>query len=733
MKLPSDDNNKSSELIDISHYIDLIKRKWLAIIIFAILVTGITVLIALSMPSKYTATATLLIEAQEKKAVSIDDVVGIDANQKDYFQTQFEILRSNQIAQAVIDKLGIDDFKEFNPSIDSEKSILQSLKENKFISSFFKSESDQKAGSDEATRQIVLKLFKNNLSIDPIIKTQLVNISFTSEDPQLAAKVANAIGVAYIESNLDARLSVTKYASSWITSRLGELRQQLSDSEKALSDFLVKEKLINPTDSGIEALANQQLTSLTTRLAQVRDGRIRIESAYDALTSGNVTDVASLSAIPAISQHPQVIDIRNAELEAQNDVNELSKRYGPKHDKMIAANAKLKSIEKQAEEITRKLVKGFGKELQATKQQERLLQAEIQKQKAKFQELTVKKSRYDALQREVDTNREILNLFLTRQKETTATSNYDAANARFTDQALVPQLPSSPKRKLIVIGAFIASIFLAVTFVFIVDLLKSTIESVSDFEDKFGLIPIGGIPVVKDKKYKKVPIDNKLFFSDKEIAFSESIRSIRTSLMVSQLNEGGTKRIAVTSSLPEEGKTTVAVNVAMSFAKVENVLLVDLDLRKPAVAERFGLKKYHQGLTNHLLMNKPIDECIYVDETSGLNVLPAGMLTSSPQELLSSKKIVELFELLDNKFEKIIIDTPPTLPVSDSLIIGKLVDSMVVVVKANSTKQPIINNTISKLTNHEIKLEGIVVNKISFKAARENYSYGNYYGAYQES
>ncbi|MDC0612064.1 polysaccharide biosynthesis tyrosine autokinase [Vibrio sp.] len=733
MNLSSDENKKANDVIDITHYFELIKRKWLSILLFAVLVTGIAILITLSIPSKYTATATLLIEAQEKKAISIDDVVGVDANQKDYFQTQFEILKSNQIAEAVIDKLNIAQYKEFNPSLSDDKGLVQSIKENKLVSSFFKSESEEEGDSTESTRQMVLKLFKTNLEINPIVKTQLVNISFSSENPELAAKVANAIGMAYIESNLDARLSVTKYASSWITSRLGELRKQLSDSEKALSDFLVKEKLINPTDTGIETLASQQLTSLTTRLAEVRDDRIRIESAYDALSSGNISDVASLSAIPAISQHPQVIDIRNAELEAQNEVNELSKRYGPKHDKMIAAEAKLKSVEQQAQQVVRKLVRGFGKELQATKQQERLLQAEIQKEKNSFQELTVKKSKYDALQREVETNREILNLFLTRQKETSATSTFGAANARFTDQALVPQLPSSPKRKIIVIAAFIASILLASTFVILVDLLKSTVDSVGDFEDKFGLIPIGSVPIVKNKKYKKKPIDNKLFFSDKEVVFGESIRSIRTSLMVNQLNRKSSKRVAVTSSLPEEGKTTLSVNVAMSFAKVEKVLLIDLDLRKPAIAERFGLKKYHQGLTNYLLMDKNIDECIFVDEESNLNVLPAGMLTTNPQELLSSKRLTELLSELDSKFDRIIIDTPPTLPVSDSLIIGKMVDSIVVVVKANSTKQATINKTISKLTNHGITLEGVVVNKVSKKLNQDEYSYGSYYGSYQES
>ncbi|MDW6003086.1 GumC family protein [Vibrio mangrovi] len=724
-----DNANHQNDMIDLTHYLNLIKRNWISIFIFSVLVTGLSVLIALSLKSKYTATATLLIEAKEKQAVSIEEVVGIDPNQKEYYETQFEILRSNQIAEKVIQKLALDKNEEFNPLLSQDKSIVDTIKAYPAISALLNAAGDEDVPDPEYIRQKVLTAFKKKLEITPILKTQLVNISFTSEDPELAAKIANEVGYAYIENNLESRISATRYASSWITSRLSELRQQLADSEKALSDFLIKEKLID--DSGIESLASKQLTSLTERLAQVRDERIEIESAYKALTSGSVKDVASLSAIPAISQHPQVIDIRNAELEAQNEVNELSKRYGPKHDKMIAARAKLQSIEDQAQKVTNKLIRGIGKELQATKEQETLLVQEVNREKQDFQDLTVKKSKYDSLQREVETNREILNLFLTRQKETTATGDFDSTNARFTDEALIPQLPSAPKRKIIVAAAFFLSICIAIGFILIIDLLKNTIESVGDFEDKFGLIPIGGIPVVKSKRFRKKPIDSSIFTDENEVGFSESIRSIRTSLLVNNMNRQH-RKIAVTSSLPEEGKTTVSLNLAISFAKVENVLFIDLDLRKPAVAERFGYKKYQQGVTNYLVMNTPLSECILKDETSGLSVLPAGMLTANPQELLSSGKLKALLTELDSQYDRIIIDTPPTLPVSDSLIIGQLVDSVVLVVKSNATKQNLVKRAMTKLISHQIVLEGVVVNRVSQKASSADYDYGQYYG-YAES
>ncbi len=724
-----DKKSGSEEIIDLSHYIRVLKHSWFKISLFALMVTVLTILVVLQLTPKYTATATLLIEAQEKKAVSIQEVVGIDSTQKEYYQTQFEILKSNQIAERVIEQLKLKDLLEFNGSLDTERTIVDDIKEIPLVASLLKKEGVEKSQAeiDESIRQSVLEAFQKKLAITPVRNTQLVKISFTSEDPKLAAKVANAIGYAYIEQNLQARLDATQYASSWITSRLGELQQQLANSEQALSDYLIQEKLID--DSGIDALASQELSALTARLSEVRDRRIEVESAYSALRTTDARDIAAISAIPAISSHPQVVAIRQAELDAQNEVKELSKRYGAKHDKMIAAQARLTAVEDQALATTRQLISGFGKELQALRKQEGLIQSTIDERRGEFQDLTVKRSRYDALKREVETNRDVLNVFLQRQKETTATQDFNSTNARFTDEALVPQLPSAPKKGLIVALAFVASLGLAVVLVFIGDAMKNTIESVKNFEDKFGLIPLGGVPVVKARRFKKKPLDNSVLFDDHEISFGESIRSIRTSLM---LNSRENKRIAITSSNASEGKTTVSINIAMAFAKLENVVLIDCDLRKSSIAERFGLKKFQQGLANHLMMETELVDCLYKDEKSGLTILPAGMIVTNPQELLSSPKFAELLNTLEQQFDRIVIDTPPSLPVSDSLIIGQLTKSALVVVKANETKQDAVKKTFAKLLQHQIHIEGVVINQISRKEASVEYGYGEY-GNYSAS
>ncbi|NOH79906.1 polysaccharide biosynthesis tyrosine autokinase [Vibrio sp. RE86] len=733
--IAKDQNMNNEEVIDLGKYLILLQKSWLRIAMFTILVMALTTLIVFSITPKYEATSTLLIEAQAQKAVSIEEVVGIDSNQKEYYLTQFEILKSNQIAERVIETLKLEERLEFNATLSRDKSLKQMIKALPLFKAYGKEEAKTEAQIQESIRQDALVIFADNLTISPIRKTQLVKISFISEDPELAAEVANAVGNAYIELNVEARLAATKDASLWISNRLEELKEQLAGSERKLTDYLNREQLID--DSGIDALVSSEINSLSERLAEVTDRRIEVESAYNALRIGKGKDIVAVASIPVISTHPQVVEIRSIQVEAEKAVKELSLRYGPEHVKMAQAVAELESVKAQGKELVRQLLKGMGQELMALRGQEKLLHKEFDAKKSEFQLLTVKKREYETLKRDVETNRQVLNLFLTRQKETTATSDFEAANARFSDYARVPQKPAAPKKGLIIGLAMVASMGFAIVMVFLVDSLRSTITSVKDFEERFGLVPLGGIPQVLEKRFKKRDLDNTVFDDKTNLQFAESIRSIRTALTLSQMGSDR-KRLAITSSLPNEGKTTTSINLAMAYAKMENVLLIDGDLRKPSVAERFGFKKYQQGLTNHLLMGTDLNQCLIKDEATGLTILPAGMLTPTPQELLSSDKFAELLDELEQHFDRIIIDTPPTLPISDTMIISKLVGGVAIVVKANGTRIASMKNTLARYMGQGINIDGIIVNQVTQKSLKADSTYGGYgkygtYGTYGEN
>lgn len=735
--------NQSEQVFDLYPYVKQLKKSWFPILLFCALVTGTAVYVLMSIPSKYTATATLLIEAKDKKAVSFQQVVGIDSSRKEYYQTQFEILRSNLIAEKVIDKLDLAALPEFNPQLRSDGTLIAQIKAlPKMLISEVKAavklhtqdsnvpiiegESTLQYELDQArSRKAILDAVKSRSAIVPVKNTQLVRIQFTSEDPRLAAEIANAIGYAYIDLNLEARISATEYASSWLTSRMDDLKLKLEQSEQALNNFLIQEKLID--DSGIDQLASQELLNLTKRLALVRGERIDLEAAYTALKSSNSRDIASLATISSISSHPQIIAIKQAESTAINEVQRLSKRYGPKHDLMIQANAKLEAIQSQAASINDKLVSGIGKELQAVRKQEILINNEIESQKDEFQSITLKKSRYQELKREIETNRNILNVFITRQKETTASSSFDSASARFTDMAMIPPMPSGPKKATLAMASMVGSLLFAVAMTCLYVMNNTTIDSVRNFEDRFGFMPIGGVPMVKFGKYRKQPIDAEVQTYPQGLSFAEAFNAIRTTIRLTEKNrDRHHKVIVVTSSLQGEGKTAVSINLALSFAKVERTLLIDCDLRKPAVADRFGHKRFQQGLSNYLVLGAPLDECLYTQQSSGLTVLPAGKLVTNPQELLNSVAFENLLDKLVGEYDRIIIDTPPTLPVEDSRIICQLASSTLVVTRANFSKEQTVMRTIGKLRERNIEIEGVIVNRTSHKKAESEYLYGDY-------
>ncbi|WP_244556469.1 GumC family protein [Enterovibrio nigricans] len=649
---------------------------------------------------------------------------------KKYYQTQFEILRSSHIAESVIDELGLANLPEFNSLVgkpSARDQLLTLLRQIDGLDGFLpKPIAPSTDPNSEVAKRAVLKKFKSHFAIEPIRYTQLVRIHFDSANPELAAKVANAVGNAYIESNLEARLLATQTASTWLTERLAVLEDSLEAAEFALTDFLRQEGLIELDD--IDELAGTELTNLTIRVSEAKERRVAAEAIYSLLQSSG-SSAASLLSVPEISNHPQVRDVKSAEIDAERKVSELAKRYGPKHDKMIQARAQLDAVRARSRAVIRELGIGIGiqKELDNAIKQEAALVADLENKKGDYQNITGKRAQYDALKRDVDSNRQLYEMFLNRQKETTATSDFESLNARFTDKAKSPQDPFRPQTtKLIVISAAFA-LLIAIMGAFLADAYRNTIEKPDDVEEKLGLQQLGFLPRVKVKRFKQTPIDHTLYLDPDAALFSESVRTIRTSILLTLANSHR-KVLSVTSSLPSEGKTTVALNLAQSLATMERTLLIDCDLRVPAIGQRYGLPRNQAGLTNILVMGASHTECIYHDEDSSLDILPAGLLPPNPQELLSSPKFAALLNQLKQSYDRIVLDTPPVQIVSDSLILGKLAGGMILVVKAESTTEKQINQTVGQLVRHDITIDGVVLNQLSSKYAEEKYKlhYGYY-------
>ncbi|KMT64459.1 GumC family protein [Catenovulum maritimum] len=716
-------NMSSEEVIDLRAYWQVLLKYKYRIFGFVFFITLSVAVVVSGMKPVYRATASIMLKTEQDKAVSIDDVYTLDTSRKEYFLTQHEILRSNRIADAVIERAGLATQPEYQANANvSPISQVKSFMTGLLSQSANQVPSQEKAQRIENNR--LLKAFKKNLGVSPVPKTLLVRISYDSYDPVLAAQVANTLGEVYIEQQFDAKLSITRKAVGWLGDRLEQLRNQLSSSERKLQSFRQEQGLIDI--EGISSIVAKEIEDLSENYRDARQRRVQAES-IDILLNGSINaDSAELSSLTEVSNHPVIREIKREEIDAEKKVSELSKRYGPKHPKLISANAELTAVQRNLKGQINKLVKGIEKELVAAKESETKLLAQLNQAKQEYQQVSAKEAEYLALKREVQSNRNLYNTFLARFKETDITTGYDSQQARIIDMAKVPIMPVKPNKPLLVLITLIASTLFAVIVVFIFDALNDSFRTVAEIEERLKLKLMGLVPLIKKNKQGSIPV--RSFYAQENRNFAESIRTMRTGLLLSN-SDRECKVFTVTSSIPEEGKTTTSINLAFSMAQMERVLLVETDLRRPNVGKLFDLPPYQLGLSNLLTGAACFEECVVKDKESGVDIICAGAVPSNPLELLSSDKFKQFLTDAKQKYDRIVLDTAPANPVSDAAVIATLSDSVIYVVRANSTRHATVQQGLGKLIEVGARLDGVVLAQVDVNK-KDGYGYQGYYDYY---
>lgn len=706
------------ELIRFGHHFKAIKKNWLSIAAFTLLFSLTCTWYIYSKASIYQATATLLIQEEQKSALSIEEVYGVDTTKKEYFQTQIAILKSNHIADKVIRELNLTQLPEFTRSGGLNQKIDQ-IKSIPFVQDLLNvAPSPKETAQFSESYYQALQAFRSKLDIEPVRNTQLVRIRFRSTDPKLATTIANAVGQAYIDANFEAKLVVTQNAATWLTNNSQKLEERLRNSEQALQEFLLKEGLIDI--NGIDEIYANELEELTRKLNVAVNKRIEAQTLIQLLRRKSSQSLDSLLSIDEFANQAQIRDLKLSEAQAAKNLSELAQRYGPKHDRMIQAKAQLAEIQARTQQLIRDISFSKQQDLLAAKAQEDMLRAELDNKKSDFQSLGSQKARYEQLKREVESNKALYEAFLNREKETNATSDYKNVTARFTDKAIIPLFPVAPQRiKLVVIATFFG-FAIACALIIILETMREVIRSTADVQEKLGVTCLGVIPMVKKRNLRKNGVSYTAYLDDEEKLFSEACRSVRTSLLL-RLTNTKQKILPFTSAIPEEGKTSTSINMAVSFSKMEKVLIIDCDLRRPSIAKRFGIAESSPGLTHILTMDTPIKDCVTHIEEANLDVLPAGLIPPNPQELLASDRFKKLLEHFQNKYDRIIIDTPPLLSVSDALILGQYANGLITVIRSESTKSSLVNLALSKQIQHSVPSLGVLITQAKTKEGETIY------------
>ena len=644
-------SNSQEDAIDLRHYWHVISRfKW-GIIGLAVAVTLAAVFFVSAMRPVYTASATLMIEQKQGKTLtSLDDVYGSDVTGKEYLQTQFEILKSRELASRVVRELNIAEHPDYLAKvIVEEKSWWQKIDWKQYLPA---GHEQNPLPTEEEKFTKLVDGFMTHVTIEPVRQTQLVKINFESYDRQLTAAVANAMAKAYINSQMEARVALTQNAADWLTTRLGTLKTNVEISEKKLQDYREANNLVgsntNSDKSGVSSLSAEQLTAINQRVVA-----------------------------------------------GQFKLAEISRRYGAKHPSLIQAEMELN-------EAQRALIE--AKEISI--------------------ELSRKEFRFKELEREVQTNRNLYDTFFTRIKQANDSLELDTANARVIDPAVVPSLPFKPRKSLLVALALVMSLVFGAVLAFFLDYLDSTFKGAEDIEDKLGLSMLGMVPLVKKKKKDDSPI---YFLDSNQNGYAEAMRTVRTSVVLSGIDKPH-KVIMLTSSVPSEGKSTSAINLAVALGQMDKVLLIDGDMRKPTIAKVLNLPPNSPGLSNVVAATSTLDDCILHMEDANIDVLTAGLVPPNPLELLSSQKFAELIRSLSEKYDRIIIDSPPTLLVSDSLIMSKVSHAVLYVIRSDTTAYNTARTGVNRLLAAKAPVIGVILNKVNMKKAARYYgTYSGYY------
>jgi capsular exopolysaccharide synthesis family protein len=704
------------EKLDIVEYWHAIaKRRW-TILALTLLVAILATLIVYSIRPSYRGTATLLIEQGKAKVVSIEEVYnqGLTGN-REYFQTQVEILKSDELARKAVQKLKLTTHPDYDPRQLSPGPVARFL-------ALFRDPPPQT--EDDILKRVVQK-FKKDLQIQLVRNSQLAQISFTSYDKNLAAAVPNALADIFIESDLEARVAMTDKASQWLRDRMGELKAKVDASERTLQDFRDREHIVDTKGLAMSGVT-KQLEELTRGLVEARAKRAEAESAYALVQqakSGRAQ--ASYDTIPAVLRNPLVQKMKEVEGDAERKLSDAAKRYGPEHPKMIQAKAELDAARENTRRQVDFVVQGLAKEYEAAKANEAAVLSALAQSKADIQGYNRKEFQLGILERDVQQNRNLYEMFVARLKETSVGNEVQTTIARVVDPATVPSEAYAPKKPQIVGIATVVALVLSAVLALLLDRLNNTVNSTSDVESRLGVPALGVLQKIKGFAKKKGFISELAFFNDTQSTFAEAVRTVRTSVLMSALDQAH-KIVVVTSSVPEEGKTTLSFNLACALGQVKKVLLIDADLRRPKIGKLVGRETRQPGLADLVAGQAQVSQCVFFDERAGIHILPAGTVPPNPLELLSSRRFEDVVMKLREAFDIVVIDSAPLQLVSDAQVLSQFASSVIYVVKADATPYQVAQNGLKKLRRVNAPLLGVVLNQLDIEKA-EKY-YGEYSG-----
>jgi len=721
---------RGQEILEVSpeeapHLLDywrvIVKRRW-AVLTCLLIVFSTVAIGTLKQTPIYEGKVLTEINPEPPNVLNFREILQIDTRDIDsYRETQYKVLQSRTLAERVVRDLKLYQYPEFY-----RRHALLGLVERDPDQIPSASDPGPPDSASDAYRNSV-KHFLDSLSVSPVRRSNLVEVSFYSEDAALAARVANQLSADYIDQNLQVKWDETIKASEWLQGQLVGLKGKLEKSEDTLQAYAQANSILFVEEK--KNLVNERLAQLQEQYTKTQAERFQKEALYGLVQAGKVQDLPGFLSNRLI----QDLAVRLSELE--RDYSQLTATVKPDYPKAVALEKQIDTLQASLDRQKKALAQNIVDEYRSAMANERYLTQALEQQKKEVNDIAEKSIQYNILKREVDTSKQLYDGLLQRLKEAQVSAGLKASNIRIVDAAEVPKRPVKPRVLLNLALGMVLGLGLGVGLAFFQEYLDDTLKTPDEVETLVRLPALGVIPLFspdgtsKTSEGKLVSIGHHGHEArppriQTDPAVLEAFRSLRTSILLSA--NPVAKIILITSALPGEGKTTMAVNLAAMLASLgSRVVIVDSDMRRPACHRATGVENkpgFVQCLTGHVDLPEGI---LPVPGVQNLSVVPCGPIPPNPAELLSSPLAAGLLGRLRGEFEYVILDSPPLLSVADARTLSTLSDAVVLVVRAYETPYDAVRRARSLLYDAGARILGVALNDVNVR--KGGYGYGYYY------
>ena len=712
------------------------RRQWLIFGVMLAMLLGALVYTLTRVPL-YTAEAIVLIERQPPRVLKAQEdtqTVTVDYyGSQDYYKTQYEVLRSRDLASMALRDSGVDS------DLASAAKKAEAENQKGLIGKLRSDTAEPNSTSPAEVNRGLIGQYLSMLTITPIQGTSLVRVGFSTPDAALSARLANVHTAAYTRYGTEMRSKANKDALDFLQKKLLDLKDRVESSEAALNAYRKQKGIISIDDK--ENLVADRLTDLNNRLTEAEAERIGLEAQIQLMRKGNY------DSLPVIAAGAMVQGLKGELSRLHGEYSQLAKEFKPGYPRLDKVRAQIESMEKQlAAELAaeaRRIESGYG----AARTKEAELRARLDEQKKLTLNLKDSAVQYAILAREVDTNRQLYDSVLQRLKEMGVAAEVRMSNVYVMEKAEPPSAPSYPRKQRTLLLGLVLGLAAGIGLAFLLDRLDNTLKTPAESELYLHLPNLAVIPdlLKLDGASGYWPHHLRKWIGRQSIGTSrgqgkelvlehhplsimaESYRALRTSLLLSRAAERP-RSLLFTSATRHEGKTATAVNTAIMFAQMGlKTLLIDADLRRPRCHQILSVEKEF-GLTEVLTGHAQLDSVVRPTPTDHFFFMSSGTAPPNPAELLGSAKMGAVVDELSQNYDCVIFDSPPVMPVSDAVLIARVVDGVVLVVDSQRTAKQLIREVRSKLVNFHAKILGVVLNRVDTQRA----GYAQYYSHYTD-